>query len=261
MAKAEWFNDDGFWGQFAPIIFDDRRWKEVPMVADGITALARISLYPLVEGETIVQTTPRCLDLCCGFGRIALELARRGFLVTGVDITESYLEAGRDDAREEELDVLFIKRDVREFCERGAYDIALNCYISFGYFEDSADDLCLVKNAYDSLKDGGDFFMETLGKEIAARDFTRGEWFQRAGCYVLTSYHIVDSWGALQNTWRLFDKNGQIAEKTFVQRLYSAVELRALVLQAGFKSVEIYGDWDQSPYDENAEKLIAVGRK
>jgi hypothetical protein len=79
----------------------------------------------------------------------------------------------------------------------------------------------------------------------------------------------------MKNTWRLVpegdagDKGfsargameGGIIEKTFVHRLYAASELRALLLEAGFASAELYGDWDERPYDSQAVKLIALGRK
>ena len=70
-------------------MFDDAHWAEVPFTADGITHLSRFNQY----GESPLESAPKVLDLCCGFGRISAELARRGFAVTGVDITESYLSA------------------------------------------------------------------------------------------------------------------------------------------------------------------------
>ncbi|MDR2111004.1 MAG: class I SAM-dependent methyltransferase, partial [Spirochaetaceae bacterium] len=189
-----------------------------------------------------------------------LELARRGFLVTGVDITGAYLKTARDDAAYENLGLELIRSDVRSFKRPGAFDAAINLYISFGYFEDPADDRLLARNARDSLKDGGAFIIETLGKEIAVRDFVRAEWFERAGYTVLTEYAPADSWAGLTNRWILL-KEGKRIERTFTQRLYAASELRALLLDTGFSSVELYGDWDESPYDIRARTLIAVGRK
>jgi 2-polyprenyl-3-methyl-5-hydroxy-6-metoxy-1,4-benzoquinol methylase len=84
----EWFNDSEIWEQYAPIIFDDAHWAEVPEVADAVTRLSRFNLYGESDGQKL-QSAPAILDLCCGFGRISAELARRGFAVTGVDITES----------------------------------------------------------------------------------------------------------------------------------------------------------------------------
>ncbi|GHV35928.1 SAM-dependent methyltransferase [Spirochaetia bacterium] len=268
--KKEWFNDESFWEQYAPIMFDAKHWGEVPGVADGVTRLARLKLYdegpaglihPLwnmaVPGN---KSAPRILDLCCGFGRLTLEFARRGFVATGVDITESYLKTAREDAIYENLDIEFTKEDVRDFKRPDFFDVAVNLYISFGYFADPMDDKKFIQNAYDSLKGGGTLIIDTLGKEIAVRDFVESEWFEKAGFFVLTEYEALDSWGSLKNRWILI-KDGKQIERTFTQRLYSAAELRALLFEAGFSQVEIYGDWNESPYDHRAERLIAVGRK
>jgi SAM-dependent methyltransferase len=257
--RKEWFNDAEFWEQYAPIMFDENRWAEVPEVADGVTRLAGLNLYDIEKIEK-KRRPPRLLDLCCGFGRITLELARRGWAASGVDITKSYLSAAREDAVYEGLKIEFIEKDVRAFRRKGAFDAAVNLYNSFGYFEDPHDDLLFTRNAFSSLKDGGAFIIEVLGKEIAVRDYTEAEWFERAGFIVLTESTPVDSWASIWNRWILL-RNGERREKVFIQRLYAASELRRLLLDAGFASVEIYGGWDESPYDENARTLIAVGRK
>ena len=257
--KEEWFSDADFWKNYAPIIFDDKHWAEVPEVADGVTGLSRLNLYGGTSRPSISHG-PKILDLCCGFGRISAELGRRGFAVTGVDITESYLKTAREDAAYENLEIEYIHADSREFCRPGFFDIAVSLYISFGYFENQDDDRAVLRNVYESLKPDGAFIIETLGKEIAVRDFVQAEWFERAGFTVLTEYEALDSWTRLKNRWILI-KDGTRIEKTFTQRLYAASELRSLLLEAGFSSVEIYGDWDESSYDNRAAKLIAVGRK
>ncbi|MDR2758278.1 MAG: class I SAM-dependent methyltransferase [Spirochaetaceae bacterium] len=257
--RQEWFLDSTFWEEYAPVIFDAKRWNEVPAVADGVTRLSKLKLYDETPAVP-PKGPPRVLDLCCGFGRITLELARRGFCPTGVDITGAYLSAAREDAAYENLDVEFVHADARSFKRPGVFDAAVNLYISFGYFEDPQDDRLMVKNVYDSLKPGGVFIIETLGKEIAVRDFVEADWFERAGYLVLTQYAPLDSWGSLQNRWILI-RDGRRIERTFVQRLYAASELRALLLEAGFSSVELYGGWDESPYDHRAAVLIAAAQR
>ncbi|MDR2392937.1 MAG: methyltransferase domain-containing protein [Treponema sp.] len=257
--KKEWFDDERFWEAYAPIIFDSQHWAEVPLVADSVTRLAKLNLYESL-GEGNRAAGPWVLDFCCGFGRITLELARRGFMATGVDITQSYLQTAREDAAYENLDIEFIHEDVRSFTRSQFFDLVTNLYISFGYFENPNDDRLMVKNAYESLKPGGTFIIETLGKEIAVRDFVEREWFTRAGLTVLTEYTPVDAWEGLKNRWILL-KDGQWLERTFIQRLYAASELRRLLLDTGFASVELYGDWNDGAYDNRAQVLIAVGRK
>ncbi|MCL2759685.1 MAG: class I SAM-dependent methyltransferase, partial [Treponema sp.] len=119
-------------------------------------------------------------------------------------------------------------------------------YISFGYFSDQKDDLKVLRNVYESLKKDGSFIIETLGKEIAARDFIEAEWFERAGGFMLTEYEPLDSWTFLKNRWILLKDDKRI-EKTFIQRLYSASELKAILQEAGFKKIDIYGDWNEIP--------------
>jgi SAM-dependent methyltransferase len=177
-----------------------------------------------------------------------------------VDITKSYLDTGREDAANEGLEIEFIQKDVRSFKRKNAFDTAVNLYNSFGYFEDPDDDLLFLRNAYYSLKPGGSLIIEVLGKEIAVRDYVEAEWFERAGFTVLTESAPEDSWGSVRNRWIII-KDGIRREKVFIQRLYAASELRALLFEAGFSLVEIYGDWDESPYDQTARMLIAVGRK
>jgi SAM-dependent methyltransferase len=261
----EWFNDQIFWKQYAPIMFDAKRWAEVPVVADGVTRMARLPLYeypPVYQSaEASAPGGPRVVDLCCGFGRISLELARRGFTVTGVDLTRSYLDTARDDTAYEHLEVEFVHTDVRRFKRPNSFDLAVNLYISFGYFGNQEDDLLFARNVHESLRDGGCFIIETLGKEIAVRDFVEAEWFERAGYFVLTRYEAVNSWEGLQNRWILINKEGKKIERVFTQRLYAATELRRLLMDAGFSSVELYGGWGEEPYDQHAEALIAVGRK
>ncbi len=246
-AGPEWFEDETFWERFAPIMFDEDRWAEVPAVADGI---ARLSGHGPAG-------SPRTVDLCCGTGRIAVELALRGYRVCGVDLTASYLEAARESAADEGVDVEWIKADVRRFRRVGAFDLALNLYTSFGYFGDPEDDLLFAANARAGLVPGGVFIIETLGKEIAVRDFTPGEEYQRAGYTVQTGYSCVDDWAGLRNRWALL-KDGRRVERSFTQRLYAATELRALLRAAGFSGVRCCGDWDGSPYDQAARMLIAV---
>ena len=257
----EWFYDPKFWDNYAPIIFDDKRLSEISFVADSLTHLAGFNLYgEAKKSGTKLSSSPKVLDLCCGYGRISLELAQRGFSVTGVDINKNYLKRAKKEAADEKLEIEYINSDARNFSRPGYFDLTVNLYVSFGYCENSDDDLLILNNVYNSLKNGGVFIMEILGKEIAVRDFVEADWFERAGYTLLTEYEPVDSWTRLKNRWILIDKEKRI-EKVFTQRLYAASELRDFLFRAGFDSVEMFGNWDESPYDNNAEKLITIARK
>jgi SAM-dependent methyltransferase len=246
MPSGEWFEDEEFWTAYAPIMFDEARWAEVPAVVDAIEALAR--------------PTPGCpvLDACCGPGRHSLELASRGYEVTGIDITDAYLEAARESAAGLGA-ITFLHADIRELEMPAAFDLAINLYTSFGYFPDPAEDLAALRRLREALKKGGALVLETTGKETAARDFIAGESFERGGWEVRTEFAVVGAWEGLRNRW-ILTRGGERVDRSFDLRLYSGTELRAALLGAGFAEVRIFGGLDGSPYDQAARSLVALAR-
>jgi Methylase involved in ubiquinone/menaquinone biosynthesis len=246
-----WFEDDSFWEIYAPVMFDEERWAEVPAVVDGIEALAR----PPKGGAV--------LDACCGPGRHSLELASRGYRVTGIDITEAYLDAARESATalgpEAARNVSFLRADLRSFDGRGRFDLAINLYTSFGYFDDPADDLAALRRLRAALKAGGFLVLETTGKETAALYFTRGESYDRGGWHVRTEFAITGAWEGLRNRW-IISRDDEVVDRSFVIRLYSATELMAALLEAGFSGARAFGNIDGSPYDQNASSLVVLAQ-
>ena len=155
MAETKvWHEDDEFWKVFAPHMFTEDRWDATPAEVDNL-----LSLLALRPGAAV-------LDLCCGPGRHSLELARRGFCVTGVDRTESYVQEARERAARDELGVEFVEDDMRRFCRPDAFDAAIMMYTSFGYFEDPAENRQVLANVCRSLRDGGVLLIETMGKPV-----------------------------------------------------------------------------------------------
>ena len=162
MQEAQpWHEQDEFWETVAPILFAQRRWSDAPAEVEEV-----VSLLGIGPGAHI-------LDLCCGVGRHSLELARRGFRVTGVDRTRLYLDRASKQAEAEGLKIEFVQDDMRTFCRPDAFDVVINLFTSFSYFEDPEEDRQVLVNVYRSLKPGGVFVLEMLGKEILARPKSR----------------------------------------------------------------------------------------
>ena len=253
MKGSEWFEDEEFWTEYAPIMFDEARWAEVPGVVDAIERLARPA-----PGASV-------LDACCGPGRHSLELASRGYRVTGIDITEAYLAAARESALAgadgtrgaREIEARFLRADIRDFVADEPFDLAINLYTSFGYFADPAEDLKALRRIRAALKAGAALVLETTGKETAARDFIHGESFERGGWEVRTEFEVVGAWEGLRNRW-ILSRGREVVDRSFVLRLYSGSELKGSLLDAGFSEVCIMGGVDGSPYDQRASSLVAL---
>jgi len=244
-----WYDDDSFWDDFAAFMFPSDRWAKTPLEVDGILAL------------TGVAAGGGVLDLCCGPGRHSLDLARRGFRVTGVDRTVAYLARARASAAAEGLAIDFVHADMREFARPAAFDLALSLFTSFGYFERPEDDRAVVRHVCESLRPGGCFVMEMMGKEVLARIYGERRWETvEDGSWVLQESRLGSHWGWIENRWILV-KEGRQREHRFGHRLYAATELVSLLEGVGFSTVRSFGDLGGSPYDQRAQRLVVVARK
>ncbi len=246
--KEDWYSDEWFWETYGPIMFDELRMKRTPYEAESIFKLCSLS-----ENDSV-------LDCCCGMGRHSLELARLGCRVTGVDLSEGYLKIASQEAFRRNLNVDFIRKDVRRIDYNKEFDAVINMFTSFGYFEDPDDDLKLLKSLHRSLRPGGTLFMEMSGKEILARDFEERVWFEREGIKIMLEYGVDLNWTELVNRW-LFFQNGKMTEYSFSHRIFSASEMARMLWKAGFPEIEVYGNFEKAPYDHKAEHLILMARK
>ena len=155
---SEWFEDEAFWDGLYPFMFSDRKFEVADDQVADILDLAGL------EGGSV-------LDLACGPGRHAAALAKRGFRVTGVDLSLSLLRRARDRARAEGVDVEWVQEDMRRFVRPDSFDLAINIFTAFGYFDDRQDDLQVLRNIHLSLRKGAAFVIEVMSKECLARHF------------------------------------------------------------------------------------------
>ena len=244
-----WFEDESFWSTWKPSMFGEERWEQASEEVDYVLELLNVP-----EGAEI-------LDLCCGPGRHALELARRGYRVTGVDRSEDYLADLRKSANGEGLEIEVVCEDMRRFRRPEAFDAAINLFTSFGYFRDQEDDVRVARNLFESLRSGGKLLMELMGKEVLARIFRPRGWCEREdGAIELRICEVTENWTWIKNRWILV-RDGERIEHKVEHRLYSAAELLALLEQAGFSDFEVYGHLSATPYDQQARRLVVLAHK
>lgn len=246
--QSSWYNQDTFWELVAPVIFGPQRHSSAPLEVEKVVNLLQI------------EQRDRVLDLCCGIGRHSLEFARQGMDVVGVDRTAGFIEQARQVAERDNLDVQFVVGDMREYCVRENFNVVLNLFGSFGYFDDPQDDRKVVKNMFASLQPGGKLLIETMGKEILARQFLERDWTEVGDLLLLSEKTICPAWRSVQTRW-IAIKGTQRFEYQVSVRSYSAVELASLLSTCGFAQVGVYGDLDGSAYDQAAKRLVVVGHK
>jgi SAM-dependent methyltransferase len=231
-----------------PMLFNQQRLSTAHAEVEKIIKLLQI------------EKQDRILDLCCGIGRHSLELSRYGFEVVGVDRTARFIEKARHEADRGNLETEFIIGDMREYCAPTSFDIVMNLFGSFGYFEDPEDDRRVVENMVASLRPGGKFLIETMGKGILARTFQERDWTEEGDLLLLSEKKVSQDWGRIKTRWIAIKGNQRIEHSVSV-RSYSAVELSSLLYECGFAEVQVYGDLEGIAYDHAAKRLVVIGRK
>ena len=245
-ADEEWFENESFWEDFYPVLFPDELFEQAQEEMEKIMDL-------------IDHPVRSVLDLCCGPGRFTGLLASEGYQVTGVDKSPFLLDiAKREYADAGEVE--WVLSDMREFVRQEAYDLVLNLYTSFGYFKDPAEDLLVLKNIAQSLRSGGSFVIEVMGKEVIAKDFEEIIASKTEDGLFIQAHEILENWNRIRSEWTLI-RGGNIRTFTFEHSLYAASDLIRLCEMAGFSEIQVFGDFDGSPYDHHATLLIITGRK
>ncbi|MCP5053159.1 MAG: class I SAM-dependent methyltransferase, partial [bacterium] len=150
---SNWFENQSFWEDTFPFMFPAERLEAAPHQVERLLGL----IY--FKGTHI-------LDLCCGPGRHSVELAKKGFRVTGVDRTPFLMNKAKEKAKTENVDVEWVLEDMREFSRPNSFDLVLNLFSSFGFFETEEDNLEVLKQMHRNLKENGIAVIDTMSKEI-----------------------------------------------------------------------------------------------
>ncbi len=210
--------------------------------------------------ERLLEIRPALsiLDLACGQGRHAIELARRGYQVTGLDQSRYLLDVADRRAAAAGVAVRWVEGDMRQpYAVPGGVDVVVNLFTSFGYFADDADDLMVLRAVAGVLRPGGRFLLEVLNGERIMRTFEAREWIPFGEATVLEQRRL-DRDRRRMEVDRTIIRDGNEEQTSHTLRLYSGRELTVLAKRAGFDVIQLYGGWDGELLAEDSLRVVAV---
>jgi len=203
----------------------------------------------------------RVLDLCCGQGRHAVELARRGFRVSGLDLSEHLLGLAQQRADEAGVQVEFVRRDMRDLPWEDEFDAVINLFTSFGYLETEEEDQRVLEAICASLRPGGRLILDLMNRERLLDRFQSKDWGEHEGHLVLDEHEWDVLAGRLQMKRTIVTPAGTRRETGFVLRIYAHSEIMAMLARAGLRWERSCGGYDGSDYGGHSGRMIAVARK
>jgi SAM-dependent methyltransferase len=247
VAESDWFADETFWTASYNNMFSEARLAAGPAEVDQILALVQ-----LTDGVV--------LDLACGPGRNAIPLVQRGFNVTAVDRSPFLLQRARDRANELGVEVEWLESDMRTFRRPAAFDLVLLLFTSFGFFRDDAENVGVLRNVAASLRPGGALVLDTMGKEVLARVFDPTASHESPDGLVIHRRRVEENWSRLENEW-IIVAGGSTQTFRFGHWIYSARELTHMLIDAGFRAVDCFGNFHGASYGPEAKRLVVVARR
>jgi SAM-dependent methyltransferase len=220
-------------------VFDSKRFFEEswPKISQGFESEADAEAeIDWILSYVRPPAGGRVLDAPCGFGRHSLALARRGFVITGVDLSETELGRAEERATAAGVRLDLVRQDMRDMDFSGEFDLALNLFSSIGYFSDDEDRL-LLDRFCTALRPGGVFVLDTRNRDHFIRNYA-------------TEVH---------SDWWVEDGTRLLGQTEF--RLYSAHELHRMLRPERWSAVELFGGLDGRPFELDSSRLVLVATK
>ena len=199
------------------------------------------------------------LDLACGFGRHSNRLAALGHHMTGIDLMPGFLDLARRDAAERGVQVDYRQGDMRDLDFDARFDRVMLLFTAFGYFDDDENRRVLERIAR-ALKPGGLLALDVPNRDITAKTVPPCMVTEKDGNLMIDRNSFDPVTGRSTNR-RIVIRDGVRRDKAFSIRLYSATEIRDLLLRAGLKVQDLYAGWDLAPFTIESRRLVVVARK
>jgi 2-polyprenyl-3-methyl-5-hydroxy-6-metoxy-1,4-benzoquinol methylase len=197
-----------------------------------------------IEEELNRDKSLKILDVACGTGRHSIELSIRGYLLTGIDLSESQLAIAREKAMKDHLDIEFLRHDARNLPFNQEFDVAIMlCEGGFPLMETDEMNFEILRNVTKSLKEGGKFIFTTLNglfplyhsvEQFCASSSEQGNATYRSNTFDLMTFRD-------HNITEVEDDLGKLKKLDCNERYYVPSEISWLLKSLGYRSIEIFG--------------------
>ncbi len=242
---AEWFSE-WFDSPYYHRLYRERDQPEAQRLLDNLVSWLRL------------KPGARVLDLACGRGRYSLELRRRGFDVTGVDLAPASIAHAQQFADEH---LRFRVHDMREALgEPGHYDCVLNLFTSFGYFDSEAENVLVLRAIADALRPGGELVLDYLNAHCVERKLIANEVKTERGTDFHIARRIQD--GYFEKRIAFTDDDGH--PQAFTERVMAIwpEQFDEYFRLAGLRVRAVFGDYDLGAYDAaTSPRLLYIVKK
>ena len=213
-----------------------------------------------IEMQLQLTNSGKVLDVPCGNGRLSIELAKRGFELTGVDLAREFMDEAKSSSIQAGVNVDWNHRDMRDLPWSGEFDGAFCFGNSFGYLDDEAN-ADFLKAISQTLKPGRRFILDAPAiAECILPNFQSSRSIELAGIKVDIEHRYDHEQGRMFNDFT-FTRNGVVDKRPSSQRVYTYRELVELLRAAGLEPIAAHASLTEEPFKLGAQRLLLVSTK
>jgi SAM-dependent methyltransferase len=213
-----------------------------------------------IQKQLQLDAGAKILDVPCGNGRIALELAARGLDLTGVDIASEFIAEAKAKSAERGLKIDWHNRDMRDLPWRAEFDGSFCFGNSFGYLDDEGN-AEFLKAVARALKPEARFVLDAPAiAECLLPTFQDRRWFEIAGITFLSNSRYDHEQGRTFTEYT-FIRDGKVDKRPASQRIYTYNELVRLLANAGFEIAAAFGSCNEEAFRLGSQRLLLVTRR
>ena len=223
-----------------------RPWWEELFNEDFSRALVRLTEEQVEQEVNFIEESlgvapgAVVLDLGCGSGEHAVELAGRGYGIVGYDLSLHQLALAQEGAQERGQKLNFLQGDMREMAFEEVFDGVYCWNTTFGYFEEDKN-ANVAERIFRSLKPGGTLLLDVINRDFAAMDQPSSVWYEGDSCVCMDDMSIDFLTSRMRVKRSLILDDGRTRECTYSVRLYSLHELGKMLHDIGFRVTEASG--------------------
>jgi SAM-dependent methyltransferase len=223
-----------------------RKWWEEMFSEEFLRAIPILSPRQLerevnfIDESLGVARGGRMLDLACGAGQHAVELAARGYDLVGFDLSQSQLDWAGGLAQERGQRLQFTYGDMRELTYQESFDAVYSWNTSFGFFEEDKN-FDVAQRVFKALRPGGRFLLDVVNRDFVVSQQPGQTWFEGDGCVCIDDVSIDFITSRMRVKRTLMLTNGRNRECNYSLRMYGLHELGKILHDVGFKILKVSG--------------------
>ena len=230
-------------------------WKE--SIPAGLTETEA----DFIQEISSIKNDSKILDIMCGYGRHALELAKRGIRVTAIDNLHSYIDEIKSKAADQNLPVTAIQQDALHAKLDDVYDAAICMGNSFAFFN-RADAIKILKNISDHLKPSGVLIINSwMIAEVAIKHFKEKDWHYAGDYKCMLEYRYCLHPSRIESEQTIISPNGDVETVQGVDYIFTLDELELMFNEAGLKTKEVYSTPRKKKFSLGDGRVYIVAEK